>query len=101
MSGNNGDKMQPTKAELKRKAFESNPDNFVCLDDLILAAQRCGDEPVETLVAPSCREELEIALSRITHKCYGIFNAMSHAAQEANKSKIVKSGGFFSGRGRR
>jgi len=87
MSGDNG----LTPAELKKKAFEENPDNFVCVDDLIMAVQRT-DHGVETLVAPTSREELEIALMRLTHQCYGIFNAMSHAAQEASKSKIVKPG---------
>ena len=92
MSGDNGDSiLQPTAEELKKKAFESNPDNFVCVDDLIIAVQRT-DHGVETLVAPTSREELEIALSRITHQCYGIFNAMSHAAQKASKSRIIKPG---------
>jgi len=88
MSVDNGESTEKAKAEL----FEANPDDFVNVKDLILAVKR-GDGKIETLVAPVNRVELEIALMRITHQCYGVFNAMSHAEQQSKKSVIQKPGG--------
>lgn len=74
MSGDNGDTLP--------KDLET-----VNLEDLIIAVKRNKDGKIETLVGPSNRQELEIALMRITHQCFGIFNAMSHAEQQ---SKIIE-----------
>lgn len=74
MSGDNGDSIKET----------------VALDELILAVKRGKDGQIETMVSPATRAELEVALMRITHLCYGIFNAMSHEAQQ---SKIVQPKG--------
>jgi hypothetical protein len=93
MSGDNGgiEPREKTQEEIlaeKKAAFEADPDKFVCMDDLILAAKR-GKNGIDTLIAPASRTELEIALMRITHQCYGVFNAMSMAQQQAQK-KIVQ-----------
>ena len=90
MSGDNG-KLELTPEELKKQTFESNPDQFINIDDLIIAVKKV-DKGIETLVAPTSREQLEISLSRVTHHCFGIFNAMSNADQQANKPKIQTNG---------
>lgn len=104
MSGDNG-KLKPneeqpeesnpelSELELKKKAFEDNPDNFVSINDLILAVKR-GKENIgiETYIGATNRTELEIALMRITHQAFGIFNAMSYAQQQSN-TKIIKPKG--------
>ena len=66
----------------------------VNVEDLVLAVKR-GENGIETLVNSNNRAELEVALMRLTHQVFGVFNAMSHAAQEASKSKIVKPGGIM------
>jgi len=61
----------------------------VKLDDLIIAVKR-GENGIETLINTANRQELEIALMRLTHQVYGVFNAMSYAAQQ--EKKIIKPG---------
>ena len=95
MGGDNGSKLpEPdlTELEKKKKAFEANPDNFIDINELVLAVKRT-DNKVETLIGSSSRTELEISLIRITHQCFGVFNAMSHAQQQASNPKIVKPKG--------
>lgn len=91
--GDNG-KPELNEAQQKKSDFEDNPDDFINVKDLILAVKR-NSSGVETLIAPSSRQELEVALMRITHQAFGIFNAMSHAQQQASKPKIVQPGGIL------
>ena len=87
--GDNGEIKTPE--ELKKQAFEANPDDFININELIIAVKKKGNL-LETLIGSVSRTELEIALMRITHQCFGVFNAMSHAQQQANAPKIVKPG---------
>ena len=96
--GDNG-KLQPepelTDLQKKQKLFEEDPDRFVNLNDMILAVRRGPHDNLETFLAPVNRVELEVALMRITHQAFGIFNAMSYAQQEAAKPKIQAPGGII------
>lgn len=78
MSGDNGDIIKEPDREM------------VAIDDLIIAVKRGKDGAFETLINPKSRTELEIALMRLTHMAYGIFNAMSN---EAQKKAIIKPKG--------
>lgn len=67
----------------------------VNIEDLIIAVRRGKDGQIETLINTANRQELEISLMRLTHQCYGVFNAMSYAKAQENKPKIVQPGGIM------
>jgi hypothetical protein len=66
-------------------------ENEVKIDDLIIAVRRGENGKIETLVNSADRAELEIALMRLGHQVFGVFNAMSYAQQK--KSEIIKPKG--------
>lgn len=87
--------IEPTELEKKQKAFEENPDDFININDIVLAVRRKDGDILETLVNPLTRVELEVGLMRVTHQAFGIFNAMSYAQQKANEPKIQQPGGIL------
>lgn len=54
------------------------------IKDLVIAVRR-GEKNLEVLVNTANRPELEVALMRLTHTVFGVFNAMSHDAQKSSK----------------
>lgn len=80
-----------TPEQIKADKFTENPDQFIDTEELILAVRRGSEGKVETLIGAVQRQELEVALMRITHQVYGIFNAMSYENQK--QSGIIKPKG--------
>jgi hypothetical protein len=79
--------------ELNNNESEINKE-MVAVEDLIIAVKRDGEGKISTLINTGNRQELEVSLMRLTHQCYGIFNAMSFADQQAaGKGRIIKPGG--------
>lgn len=68
-------------------------DDNIKISELIIGARRTEGNNIETLINTNTRTELEVSLMRLTHHCYGIFNAMSMAAHKAQESKIIKPKG--------
>lgn len=87
--GDNGginEKSQEEILQEKVESFKEHPEDWVHLNRLILAVRKDSSGNFETLVAGGRpRPELEIALMRLTHYCYGIFNAMSYAQQKGKE----------------
>ncbi len=66
-------------------------------EDIVFAVTRVkkdGKEQLYTYLNPENRCQLEVALMRMTHTCYGVFNAMSFDEQAKNKSSILKPNDF-------
>ena len=91
LMGDNGKEfLSDELKEAKRKKFNEDPDQFVDMDELIIAVKRGDGNILQTFINTVTRTELEIALMRLTHQCFGVFNAMSHAQQQA---QIIKPKG--------
>lgn len=95
--GDNGEMFEEkTQEQLKKEKFESSPEKFVDIDELIIAVKR-SDAGIETFINHVSREDIEVSLIRLTHQCYGVFNAMSYAKQQKEQQgKIINpSGGIL------
>ena len=87
-------------AEEKKAKFLENPNNFVDLDDVVVACIKT-DRGIATYVGACTRNELEIGQSRVNYKLHNVYMGME---AKAAQDKIVtpKKGGIINfARGRR
>lgn len=79
----------------KQRLFEQNPDDFVHVSELIIAVRKNKNGGIDTLINTNNRADLEVSLMRLTHQCFGVFNAMSYEAMQANKKIIQPKGSIM------
>jgi hypothetical protein len=83
-----------TPEELKAEkiaAFNTNPDTFIALEDVILGALR-GPSGIMICVGRTNRSTLEIALSRVNFRAFQTFIGMDIASQEEAKNILIPGG---------
>lgn len=80
---------------LKKARFEKDPDDFIHVDDIVMAVIR-GENSLGTIHGAAKRFEMEQALSRLQYKTFQIFMGMDAEnmarAMKEKKSDIVVVG---------
>jgi len=89
----------PTAEELainKRKAFEANPNDFIYVNDIVVAAiiGPNGNMGVVTNTKRG-RSLIHQALGMIPYEVYRVLDYIEFKKMEAAKSKLVKTGGIM------
>ena len=79
------------KAE-RLERFTSNPDDFVCTDDLICAVIK-GPKGMTVYLGTCTRNEYEIAQSRLNYKINKVFDYIEAEFMAKNKSVIQTANG--------
>lgn len=89
----NGKDLPPQEETLEQKVerFKANPDNWVCLDDLILGAIKIKEGVIGTRIGSFTRGEIETACIRLQFKAFQIFQAIEMAEYQKH-NKIIHPG---------
>lgn len=77
--------------EIKSRKFTENPDNFICIDDVILGAIRSNNGSIGIMHGVCKRTELEIALTRVNYKTNSLFMMLdTQNAMQKSENGIIK-----------
>jgi len=84
--------------EAKKKDFLDNPDRYICLHDIIVAAVR-REGSVAVIINPAKRSEFLMSKSELDFRIHGVLAAMEMARMQAEQEKhrIVPARGAFGG----
>ncbi len=78
------------EAEKRRrlKEFETTPENFIHVTDVIIAAVK-SEHGTQICLGACKRNEMEAALSRLTYKVFSLFSQMDMAALLKQKESEI------------
>ncbi len=79
-------KEQEEAAALKKAQFDKDPDMFVHIDDIVVAAIK-SERGIGVMLGRCQRIEMELSLTRLTYRVYGLFQQMDVSAMIAAKQK--------------
>lgn len=79
-------KKQQEAAALKKAQFEKDPDMFVHIDDIVCAAIK-SERGIGVMLGRCQRMEMELSLTRLTYRVYGLFQQMDMQAMLAAKQR--------------
>lgn len=82
-------KEQEDAAAIKKAQFDKDPDMFVHIDDIVVAAIK-SERGIGVMLGRCQRIEMELSLTRLTYRVYGLFQQMDVSAMIEAKQKESK-----------
>lgn len=84
-------KTEEQKRQEKIDQFNANPDDFICLEDIIVGYIRKDNQRGVT-VGKATRSDLILGKGEVEHRVNAILAQMDYQMMQANKSKIIQPG---------
>lgn len=82
-----------TALKIKKELFEKDPDNFIHVDEIVIAALR-SEHGIGVMIGKCSRQDMELALTRISYRGFSLFQQMEiQQAMKREKEGIITAPG--------
>lgn len=80
--------------KIKKELFDKNPDEFIHVDDIVVAALK-SEHGIGVMIGKCQRQEMELALVRISYRGFSMFQQMEiqQMMKAESEKKIVTAPG--------